>query len=151
MQVDNISWNIINALQDDGRISLKDLASKVNLSLPATSERVKRLEEAGVITGYRALVNYQALGHNVMAIITMTAFKPAKAKLVAMLEEMPEVLECLHITGESSYLLRVVATDMLHLEQTINTINHLGETNTSIVMSEPIPLRKMSKPSTGTI
>jgi Lrp/AsnC family leucine-responsive transcriptional regulator len=141
MKLDASACKILNAIQRDGRIALKALADECGLSLPATSERLKRLEEAGVITGYRAEVNPVELGYGIMAIVGMTSAQTYKAKLIAHLEAAPEVLECLHVTGQDSYLLRIIAKDIRHLEQFIGSINHFGETRTSIVMSAPIPLR----------
>ena len=141
MNIDQVSWKILNAVQRDGRISLKALAGKAGLSLPATSERLKRLEEAGVIDGYRAVVHPERVGYGVTAVIGMTALKPQKTRLVEYLTKMPEVIECLHVTGQDSYLLRVVTRDLRHLEDFVGSINHFGETRTSIVLSQPIRLR----------
>ena len=147
MNIDSISWRILDAVQKDGRISLKALAGEIGLSLPATSERLKRLEEAGIISGYRAVVYAESVGHGVTAVIGLTTPRPDKARLIAALKEMPEVIECLHVTGQDSYLLRVVTRDLQHLEGFVSTINVYGETRTSIVMSEPIRLRSISAPA----
>ncbi|MCB1815839.1 MAG: Lrp/AsnC family transcriptional regulator [Candidatus Competibacteraceae bacterium] len=141
MNIDAVSWKILNAVQRDGRISLKALAQEAGLSLPATSERLKRLEEAGIISGYRAVVAPEAVGYGVTSVIGMTTLKPDKARLLALLKEMPEVIECLHVTGQDSYLLRVVTKDIKHLEDIVGLINEYGETRTSIVMSQPIRMR----------
>lgn len=146
MELDARAWKILAAVQRDGRISLKALAAEAGLSLPAVSERLKRLEEAGVVTGYRAEVNVAALGYGVLAMIAMTTPQADKARLLALLRTLPEVTECLHVTGQDSYLLRIVARDIAHLEQLVGTINHYGETRTSIVMSAPIPLRPVAPP-----
>lgn len=141
MKIDALSWRLLAAVQQDGRQSLRSLAEAVGLSVPATSERLKRLEEAGVIQGYRAVVSPEALGLGVMAMVGITALKPRKDALIEALEAMPEVLECLHVTGDTSYLLRVVTADLADLESFVGRINHFGETRTSIVMSHPIRLR----------
>lgn len=146
MKVDQLSWKILDTVQRDGRISLKALASEVGLSLPAVSERLKRLEEAGIIEGYKACLNQQALGFGIMAVLGMTTPQPDKKQLISALEKMPEVLECLHVTGQDSYLIRVVAKDIADLERFIGEINHFGETTTSIVMSQPVPMRAISQP-----
>lgn len=146
MELDARAWKILAAVQRDGRISLKALAAEAGLSLPAVSERLKRLEEAGVVTGYHAEVNVAALGYGVLAMIAMTTPQADKARLLALLRTLPEVTECLHVTGQDSYLLRIVARDIAHLEQLVGTINHYGETRTSIVMSVPIPLRPVAPP-----
>ena len=146
MNIDHISWRILDAVQRDGRISVKALAGKIGLSLPATSERLKRLEEAGIISGYRAVVHPESVGHGVTAVIGLTTPKPDKARLIAALKQMPEVIECLHVTGQDSYLLRVVTKDLQHLEAFVGSINGYGETRTSIVMSQPIRSRPVSAP-----
>ncbi|WP_342245958.1 Lrp/AsnC family transcriptional regulator [Pseudomonas sp. OTU5201] len=146
MELDAKSWKILQVVQREGRISLTDLASRVSLSLPATSERLKRLEEAGVIEAYRATVSPEEAGYQVMALIGMTTPQPEKARLIAQLQQMPEVLECLHVTGQDSFILRVVTRDIRHLERFVGSINHFGETRTSIVMSAPIPLRGVEPP-----
>ncbi|BCD88557.1 transcriptional regulator [Pseudomonas solani] len=146
MELDAKSWKILQAVQAEGRISLTELANRVALSLPATSERLKRLEEAGVIEGYRACVSAEQAGYEVMALIGMTTPQPDKARLVALLQQMPEVLECLHVTGQDSFVLRVVTRNIRHLERFVGSINHFGETRTSIVMSQPIPLRPLQSP-----
>ncbi len=145
MNIDDISWAILRAAQENGRISIKNLAANVGLSVPATSERLKRLEEAGVIDGYSATVSPKAVGYDMMAVIGMTTPRSDKARLVELLTGMPEVIECLHVTGQDSYLLKVIAKDMTHLEAFIESINPYGETRTSIVMSQPIPIRGVQR------
>ncbi|BBB58984.1 AsnC family transcriptional regulator [Undibacterium sp. KW1] len=143
MDIDAKAWKILAALQRDARISLKALADETGLSLPATSERVKRLEEAGIIKAYRAELNAEALGLQVQAVIGITVPQPQKASLITLLKSLPEVLECLHVTGQNSFLLRVATRDLRHLESFVGNINHYGETRTSIIMSAPIPLRAL--------
>ncbi|BBB64945.1 MULTISPECIES: Lrp/AsnC family transcriptional regulator [unclassified Undibacterium] len=145
MDIDAKAWKILAALQRDARISLKALADETGLSLPATSERVKRLEEAGIIKAYRAELNAEALGLQVQAVIGITVPQPQKASLITLLKSLPEVLECLHVTGQDSFLLRVATKDLRHLESFVGNINHYGETRTSIIMSAPIPLRALTQ------
>lgn len=95
----------------------------MGLSLPATSEKLKRLEESGIISGYSATIFPEAIGYKVMTIIGMTTMQPNKNRLMEELNTMPEVIECLHVTGQDSYLLRVVTRDLLHLEVLINMVN----------------------------
>ena len=147
MDLDAKAWKILAAVQHDGRASLKALAEEAGLSLPAVSERLKRLEETGIVKGYRAEVNPAAVGYGVMAMIGMTTPQANKARLVALLKTLPEVLECLHVTGQDSFLLRVVTRDISHLERFVGVINHYGETRTSIVMSAPIPMRSVAQPA----
>lgn len=141
MELDSKAWKILAAIQRDARMPLKRLADEAGLSLPATSERLKRMEEAGIIDGYRALINPEAIGYGILAIVGITTLQPGKARLIEVLKGLPEVLECLHVTGQDSYLLRVVTQNINHLERLVGEINHYGETRTAIVMSSPIPLR----------
>ncbi|BCO29732.1 HTH-type transcriptional regulator LrpC [Rhodoferax lithotrophicus] len=145
IQLDDKAWSLIKALQTDGRQPLKALAQAANLSLPATAERLKRLEEAGVISGVHAEVSAAAVGYGVRAIIGINVPQPGKRQLIDKLIQMPEVLECHHVSGADSYLMTVVATDLQHLEALIASINVYGETRTSIVFSTPLPRRGVSQ------
>ncbi|OAI91336.1 Lrp/AsnC family transcriptional regulator [Pseudomonas putida] len=143
--MDDIDRKILGRLQSNGRMTYTELARHVHLSVPAVTERVKRLEE-GVIEGYAARVNPVAAGYQVSAMLAMTVPQPAKAKFLKLLQSIPEVLECHHITGADSYIFRVVAASMSDLERLIEKINLYGETRTSIVMSTPIPPRALERP-----
>ncbi|WP_195797131.1 Lrp/AsnC family transcriptional regulator [Roseateles sp. DAIF2] len=147
LQLDEKAWLLLQALQADGRAPLKSLAAAAGLSIPATAERLKRLQEAGVISGIHAELEPRALGYAVRAIIGITAPQPAKARLLSKLRELPEVLECHHVTGADSYVMTVVATGLAELEALIARINAFGETRTSIVLSSPIPRRGLRAPS----
>ena len=147
LQLDDKAWRLLQALQADGRQPLKALAQAAGLSLPATAERIKRLEDAGVITGVRAEVSPAALGYGVRAVVGIHVPQPGKRQLIERLTAMPEVLECHHVSGADSYLMTVVATDLAHLEALIASINLYGETRTSIVISSPIPRRGVGSPA----
>jgi len=89
-------------------------------------------------------VDTQALGYSVKAVIGMTTVQPNKKKFIEQLQNMSEVIECLHVTGQDSYMLRVITRDLLHLERFVDAINHFGETRTAIVLSESIKSRAIS-------
>lgn len=146
MHIDDKAWRLLEAVQANGRLPLKALAQLANLSLPATAERLKRLEEAGVISGYHAEVSPAAVGYSVRAIVGILVPQPGKRQLIDKLLQMPEVLECHHVSGADSYLMTLVATDLQHLEALIAQINLYGETRTSIVFSTPVPRRGLSRP-----
>ncbi|UVL23793.1 Lrp/AsnC family transcriptional regulator [Pseudomonas donghuensis] len=141
--MDRIDSKILAAVQRSGRMSITELSGHAGLSIPATTERLRKLEEAGVIKGYAAQVDPVKLGYGVSAVVGITTFKPAKAKLIALLEQIPEVVECLHVTGNDSYLIRLYARSMADIESIIARINPYGETRTSIVLSEPIERRNL--------
>lgn len=147
MDMDRIDWQLLDALQLDGRATMTSLARQVGLSVPAVTERVRKLEEDGVISGVVARVNPREAGYGVTALIGITVPQPAKARFTKFLEGIPEVLECFHVTGADSYVMKLIATSVEHLEQLIARINIYGETRTSIVMSTTIPARPLRQPA----
>lgn len=128
-------------------ISSTELGRQAHLSVPAVTERVRRLEDAGIITGYSVQINHVAAGYVVSPVIGITVPQPAKTRFLSVLEGLPEVLECHHVTGAGSYILRVVAVSLAALEGLIERINMYGETRTSIVMSTPVAARGLNQPS----
>jgi Lrp/AsnC family transcriptional regulator, leucine-responsive regulatory protein len=140
-EIDTKDCKLLAALQDDARLPLKALAQACGLSLAATAERVKRLEERGYISGYHAAVDAVKLGLQVKAVIGITVQQPGKKKFIQLLKNTSEVIECHHVTGADSFLLTAVLKDVGHLEEFLARINGFGETRTSIVMSTPIVLR----------
>ena len=116
MQLDRYDRQILELLQQDGRISNQDLADRIGLSPSPCLRRVRTLEEAGLITGYRAMIDAKKLGLSLMALIgiSMDQHTPERfANLEASIAEIPEILECLLITGQQSdYQLKVVVRDM---------------------------------------
>ena len=141
------AWNLLQALQHDGRAPLKQLAEAAGLSIPATAERLKRLQEAGVVSRIAAQVDPAAAGYGVRAMVGITVVgQAAKKALLDTLRRAAEVLECHHVAGEDSYLMSVVATDLQALERFLGSINGYGETRTSIVFSTPIPRRALVRP-----
>ena len=116
MQLDRYDRQILELLQQDGRISNQDLADRIGLSPSPCLRRVRTLEEAGLITGYRAMLDAKKLGLSLMALIgiSMDQHTPERfANLEASIAEIPEILECLLITGQQSdYQLKVVVRDM---------------------------------------
>jgi len=140
-KIDETDRKIIGELSNDGRVSLAELGRRVNLSSPAVSERVQRLERSGVITGYRAEINPQALGYQLTAIVRI---KPAPGQLPRIPElagEIPQVSECHRITGEDCFYLKVHLRSIDELSDLLDRFLVYGETTTSIVNASPIPRR----------
>lgn len=147
--LDEKAWRLLLSVQRDGRASLKTLAKAAGLSVAATAERLRRLEEAGVIQRVGAEVDVSKAGYGVRAIIGITAVQPWKKPLLEKLKLASEVLECHHVAGADSYIMMVIARDLGDLERFIGTINDFGETRTSIVYSTPIARRIVVKPGTS--
>lgn len=137
--LDPVDIAILEALQDNGRIGMSELGRRIGLSQPATSERVKRLEERGIITGYGARIDAAALGLGMMAVILLrTTHEHIRASL-ALFAEMPQVIEVLRLTGEDCFILKVLVPTPAELEAIVDTIARFGAVTTSLVLrSEPI-------------
>lgn len=146
MALDAIDWTVLDALQSEGRTTWSALARATGLSVPAVTERVKRLQECGAITAFGARVEAARVGYGVTALIGITVAQPAKTRFLRFLEGLPEVLECHHVTGADSYVMKLIALDVAHLERLIAQINPYGETRTSIVMSTAIAPRAIRRP-----
>lgn len=149
MELDEISWRLLGALQQDGRASLKVLAEAASLSVAATAERLKKLQDAGVVRGITAEIDPAQVGYPVKAIVGITVVQPGKKALLQKLQAAPEVLECHHVAGADSYLMTVVAASLTDLERFVGTINTYGETRTSIVFSTPIQRRGLVRVGAG--
>ena len=129
---------IIETLQDDGRISVSELGRKVGLSQPATSERLKRLEERGIIKAYRAVIDPAAVGLHMMAIIRLRTTHEHIKPCLKQFAEMPEIMEVLRLTGEDCFHLKVMVPSPAELESIVDAIARYGSVTTAIVLrSEP--------------
>ncbi len=132
---------LIDQLQRDARVSLAELGRRVGLSAPAVAERVRRLEDGGVITGYHASVDPRRLGYGLGVIIRL---RPAPRQIAAaaqLVRETPEVVECHRVTGEDCFVMTTYVRDVEHLEQIIDRFVACGQTTTSIMQSAPVPRR----------
>ncbi|MER5965380.1 Lrp/AsnC family transcriptional regulator [Streptomyces sp. NPDC002057] len=141
--LDATDWAILDELQGDGRMAFTELARRVNLSTSATTERVRRLEAAGVITGYRAEVDLGRTGYPVMAVVRLKYPGPGTRHepLRRLLGERPEILECLRTTGDDCYVMKVATTSMEHLEEIVDELAAFGSTTTHLVLSRTLPFR----------
>lgn len=144
--LDATDWAILDELQQDGRIAFTELARRVNLSASATTERVRRLEAAGVVTGYRAEVDLERAGYAALAVVRLKYPGSRHEPLHRMLDERPEILECLRTTGDDCYVLKVAATSMAHLEEVVDALAEFGSTTTNLVFSRTLPLRGPREP-----
>ena len=123
VQLDAKAWQLLLALQVDGRAPLKTLAAAAGLSLPATAERMKRLKEAGIVRAVSAELDAALVGYSVRAIVGITVLQPGKKAFIDKLKRTAEVIECHHVAGADSYLLTVVTRDLEDLERFLASIN----------------------------
>jgi Lrp/AsnC family leucine-responsive transcriptional regulator len=147
LPLDPVNCRLIEELQADARVTLAELGRRVGLSAPAVAERIARLEECGVIRGYHADVDPQALGYTLGAIIRIRP-APRQIPTVAQLaQDTPQVVECHRITGDDCFLMRVVVHDVVELEELIDRFAFHGPTTTSIMQSSPVRRRPAPLPS----
>jgi Lrp/AsnC family leucine-responsive transcriptional regulator len=141
-QLDDVDRRIIGELLGDGRASLAELGRRVSLSPPAVAERVRRLEDAGVITGYRAEVDLRKLGYQLTAIARIKPASPGQLrKIPELARQIPEVSECHRITGEDCFFLKIHLRSIDELSDVLDRFLVHGQTTTSIVNDTPIPSR----------
>jgi Lrp/AsnC family leucine-responsive transcriptional regulator len=139
--LDETDRRIIGELVNDGRLPLAELGRRVSLSPPAVAERVRRLEQTGVITGYRAEVDARALGYQLTAIVRVKPAVRQLSKVAELASEIPEVEECLRITGEDCFYLKLHLRSIEELPMVLDRFLLYGETTTSIVNATPVARR----------
>ncbi|GIF54538.1 Lrp/AsnC family transcriptional regulator [Asanoa iriomotensis] len=142
--LDATDWRLLASLQSTGRASYAELARAVAMSPSAVAERVRRLEELGVVAGYRAVVPPAVVGLTIMAFVRLRYPTGNYQPFYALLDSTPEIIEAHHVTGEDCFVLKVVARSMRHLETVAGRIAGLGAVTTSVVYSSPLPGRDLS-------
>ncbi|MGH2692911.1 MAG: Lrp/AsnC family transcriptional regulator [Actinomycetota bacterium] len=147
-RLDEIDWRILEELQRDGRVSYTELGRRVALTAPAVAERVRRLEEAGVIKGFHADLDASKVGFPITAFVRWTSSGPDCSHLGDVAKDIPEIVECNRVTGEASYILKILARSVGHLEELIDGLMPYGSTITSVVLSSPVVHRPVGSAST---
>jgi Lrp/AsnC family leucine-responsive transcriptional regulator len=145
--LDEVGWRLLEALQEDARLSFSELGRRVGLSAPAAAERGRRLEDAGIIRGYRLELGLEPLGLPISALIRVSAPEEKCPGLKAFVAGVPEVLECHHVTGSDSFVLKVAASSVGHLEAVIEALGRWGTPTTSIILSSPVGRRAVTPPA----
>ena len=136
--MDQTDLRIISILQHDGRISMKELGKKVSLSPPAVAERVKKLEEKGVIERYKAVINSTKIGKPISVLINASIKPENQEEFLKFARSSDEIVECHHVTGPHSMIIRAYLREMTHLEELVRKIQSFGNTETYVIMSSPI-------------
>jgi len=145
--IDATDTRILQILSEDARISIAELARLVDLSAPSVAERMKRLEEAGVIQGYSARINSAALGLPLTAWLRVRPVPGELARVADILRALPEIVECDRVTGEDCFVARAHLRSVTELERLIDRIIPFAMTNTAIVPSTPVERRLPAIPS----
>ncbi|MBM1106316.1 Lrp/AsnC family transcriptional regulator [Aurantibacter crassamenti] len=144
-KIDDLNWKILECLQVNARESFANIGRKVGLTPPAVAERIKKLEDLEILTGYHAVVSHSKTGHALRAIITVRAFMGKLKPFLALVDSLKEVVNCYRITGNENIIMEVVFVDQFHLEKFIDKLIQYGETRTHIILSEVVSRAPIQK------
>ena len=144
MKVDAINHKILACLQENSRQTNTDIAKQVGISSPAVAERIRKLEDAGIIKGYKASLSSYELGYQLRAIITIRAFMGKLKPFLIRVKKLNEVVNCYRITGNENIVMEVVLRNQSHLEQFIDEMISYGECKTQIILSSVIEDKPIS-------
>jgi Lrp/AsnC family leucine-responsive transcriptional regulator len=142
--LDTTNLRLLDELQSDARMSLAELGRRVGLSSPAVAERIKRLETAGVIRGYRADVDPRRIGYQLGVVIRIRPAPRQLTEVANLARDTPEVIECNRVTGDDCYVITAYVRDVDHLEALIDQFAAYGQTTSSVLQSSPVPRRAVS-------
>ena len=143
--VDLLNEQILKCLQENARQSNAEIGRKVGISSPAVSERIKKMEDLGVITGFTTMVSSYEMGYQLKAIITLRAFMGKLKPFLTKVTVMDEVVNCYRITGNENIVMEVVLRNQKHLEEFIDQIISYGESKTQIVLSQVVKNNSIKK------
>jgi Lrp/AsnC family transcriptional regulator, leucine-responsive regulatory protein len=141
VELDETDWKILDELQHDARITFKELGFRIGLSAPATAERVRKMEDLGIITGYRVEINRNKVGLPITAWIRLSTPRERSARLSEKLRDVPEIIECSRVAGPDSFIMKVSVSSMEHLEHLIDYFSQYGTSVTSIELSTTVANR----------
>jgi len=140
--MDSFGRSLLQELQGNSRLSIAELARRVGLSATATTERLKQMEEIGILRGYTIEIDREALGLEVLAFVRMTCDGHHYFRMIEFVKSLEEVRECHHLTGGDAFLLKVTTHSMASLEALIEALLPYGNPVTSVVLSTPVERRK---------
>lgn len=143
--IDSLNNRILQCLQEDARQSNTAIAIMVGVSSPAVGERIRKMEDAGILQGYKAIVNPEAMGYQLKAIITIRAFMGKLKPFLENVKKWEEVVNCYRITGNENIVMEVVLRNQKHLEELIDRVITYGESKTQIVLSHVVSYNPIVK------
>ncbi|MDW5316440.1 Lrp/AsnC family transcriptional regulator [Rhizobium sp. PL01] len=139
--LDDLDRRLLDILSSNARISLKELAQEAGLSSPSTADRLRRLEDRGVITGFTIAINPAALGYALQAVVRARPMPGMLHIVEKMIQDTPEFVECDKVTGDDCFIAKLLVRDMEQLDTILDRIAERSQTNTSIVKSSPVKRR----------
>ncbi len=146
MKLDTINWEILKCLQENARLSNAEIGRKIGLSSPAVAERIKKMEDYGVLKGYTANVSYTDTGYQLKAMITLKAFMGRLKPFMVEVATFKEVINCYRVTGNENIIMEVVLKDQMHLQELIDKLIAYGEVKTHIILSNLIEHNPITYP-----
>jgi Lrp/AsnC family leucine-responsive transcriptional regulator len=141
--LDETGKKLLSALQENARLSFAELGRRIGLSPAATAERLRRLEEAGVVKGYRVEIDREALGLQILAIVRLSCDGAMYRPFLKAVPSLESIVECHHVAGGDAFIMKVVASSVEQLERLVEKLLNFGVPTTSIVFSSPVAERKM--------
>ena len=153
LQIDDLlldarNVKLLRLLRDDPRRSVSEMARRISMSAPAVRERIQRLEEAGIIRGYRLELDARALGYPISAFVRVRPMPGKLVKIGELAQRLPQIVECHRITGEDCFVMRVYLERLEDLDPLLDRFLAYGQTTTSLVQSSPVPPRGLPLPGT---
>jgi Lrp/AsnC family transcriptional regulator, leucine-responsive regulatory protein len=142
--LDDKAWQLLRELQENARLSYAELGRRVSLTIPAVAERIHKMEDAGIIEGYRAEINPARIGMPITAFIRISIVGDF-TRVTKVVRELPEVMECHRSTGADSFILKVQVRSVEHMELLIDKLTPFGTTSTSVVLSSPVKRRVLGR------
>ncbi|RNF49328.1 Lrp/AsnC family transcriptional regulator [Marinomonas hwangdonensis] len=136
--MDKTNWKLLKLLEENGRLTFAELGKLVHLTAPAVAERVRKLEESGIITGYKAKINLEKIGIPITALVECQVYRAKEREFKALVMGLDEVVDCFNVTGPSAFVLRVAVASMSKLDELLERLIDLSDTRTMMVLAQPI-------------
>jgi Lrp/AsnC family leucine-responsive transcriptional regulator len=144
--LDKKDWTLLSLVQADGRMSFAELGRRVGLSAASTAERLRRLEDAGIVSGFHARVNPANLGLTLLVLIEVVVKRSEYGRFQKAVADLAWIQECHHISGRASFLVKAAVPDVEGLETLIGHLSQFGDTHTSIILSTVVDRREFQRP-----
>jgi len=145
-EIDAIGWKLIKLLQENARLSFREMGEAIGLTAPAVAERVRRMEDAGVVKGYHADLDLSKAGLPITAFVHLTTNAQQSRRFRVAVIDISEVVECYCVTGSESHILKVAVASIPHLEHLLLELSNFGEVRTSVVLSCQVARRMIEEP-----
>ena len=146
-ELDETDWSLLSEVQSNARTSTAEIGRRVGLTAPATAERLRRLEENGVIRGYHAAIDVEKIGRPIFAFIRLRFNRGRYDAFERLVKKSTAILECHHITGEDCFIVKAAVASMAELERLAAALSHFGPPATSVVYSTAITRRNILPPA----